>query len=151
MHRPGNLIALAIGMILWSTRVFADSGLLNASYDEIVATLGQASSHDSGIVAGIKYDRYHFEQRGWKTAALFLNGKTQKLETEKSDGKPITAAEKKAIFDAYDLSETKENSEIHGWRELAENHFIRRDGRVHIIQHGAAMIIFRDDLPRDFW
>jgi hypothetical protein len=129
----------------------ATPGLLNSSYEEVSAILGKPSSHDNGNVSGVKYDRYHFEQHGWKTAVLFLDGKAQKLDTEKSDGSPITAKEKKSIFEAYDLSDTDQNSKIRGWRELTENHFIRRDGRVHLISHLTSMTVFLDDLAREFW
>ena len=69
--------------------VLAKGGLLNSSYEEVAAILGKPSSHDNGNVSGIQYDRYHFETSGWKTAVLFIGGKAQKLDTEKSDGSPL--------------------------------------------------------------
>ena len=65
---------------------FTKGGLLNSSYEEVAAILGKPSSHDHGNVSGIAYDRFHFETRGWKTAVLFIDGRVQKLDTEKSDG-----------------------------------------------------------------
>ena len=129
----------------------AREGLLNASYEEVAAILGKPSSHESGKVSGIAYERYHFETVGWKTTVLFVNGKAQKLDSEKSDGSPLTAEEKTVIFDRYDLPNTGQNSEIRGWRELTENHFIRGDGRVRVIIRPASVTIFLDDLPREFW
>jgi len=70
--------------------VLAKEGLLNSSYEEVAATLGKPSSHDNGNVSGIRYDRYHFETSGWKAAVLFIDGKAQKLDTEKSDGSPLS-------------------------------------------------------------
>jgi hypothetical protein len=126
----------------------AGPGLLNSSFEEVAAILGKASSHEHGDVAGIKYDRYHFEQHGWKTAVLFIDGKTQKLETQKSDGSALNAQEKTTIFEAYDA--TGPSSKLRGWHQLTENHFIRQDGRVHAITHVSSMTVFLDDLPRDF-
>jgi hypothetical protein len=40
-----------------------------------------------GSVSGIRYDQY--EQHDWKAAVLFIDGKAQKLDTEKSDGSPL--------------------------------------------------------------
>jgi hypothetical protein len=129
----------------------AKDGLLNSSYEEVEAILGKPSSHDSGSVAGIEYNRYHFETRGWKTAVLFIAGKAQKFDTEKSDASPISAEEGTAIFERYDLPKTESNSKVRGWRELSENHFMRGDGRVHAIKHSTSMTVFLDDLPREFW
>jgi hypothetical protein len=131
--------------------VQAREGLLNASYEEVAAILGKPSSHESGKVSGIAYERYHFETVGWKTTVLFVNGKAQKLDTEKSDGSPLTAEDKTVIFDRYDLPNTDQNLKIRGWRELAEKHFIRGDGRVRITLRPASITIFLDDLPREFW
>jgi len=77
--------------------VLAKEGLLNSSYEEVASILGKPSSHDNGNVSGIRYDRYHFEARGWKAAVLFIDGKAQKLDTEKSDGSPLSVEDKKAI------------------------------------------------------
>jgi hypothetical protein len=55
------------------------------------------------------------------------------------------------IFERYDVPNTGQNSKLRGWRQLSENHFIRGDGRVHIITHLASMTVFWDDLPREFW
>jgi hypothetical protein len=129
----------------------AKEGLLNSSYEEVASILGKPSSHDSGSVSGIRYDRYHFETRGWKAAVLFIDGKAQKLDTEKSDGSPLSVEDKNAIFEAYDVPHTEEDFKLRGWRQLSENHFIRGDGRVHIITHTTSMSIFWDDLPREFW
>jgi hypothetical protein len=129
----------------------AREGLLNASYEEVAAILGKPSSHESGKVSGIAYERYHFETVGWKTTVLFVNGKAQKLDSEKSDGSPLTAEEKKVIFERYDVPNTGQNLKIRGWRELGENHFIRGDGRVRITIRPGSVTIFLDDLPRDFW
>jgi hypothetical protein len=116
-----------------------------------VAALGEPSSHDHGQISNTKYDRYHFQTSGWKTAVLFIDGKSQKLETEKTDGSAVNAQEQAAIFERYDLPDINVNSKIRGWRSLAENHFIRGDGRVHVIKRGISMTVFLDDLPRDFW
>ncbi len=142
---------LVLFAALSQSSVLAEGGLLNSSYEEVAATLGKPSSHDNGNVSGIRYDRYHFETRGWKAAVLFIDGKAQKLDTEKSDGSPLGVEEKKAIFEAYDVPNTGQNSKLQGWRQLSENHFIRGDGRVHIITHLTSMIVFWDDLPREFW
>ncbi len=131
--------------------VLAKEGLLNSSYEEVAATLGKPSSHDNGNVSGIRYDRYHFETSGWKAAVLFIDGKAQKLDTEKSDGSPLSVEEKTAIFEEYDVPNTGQNSKLRGWRQISENHFIRGDGRVHIITHLTSMTVFWDDLPREFW
>jgi len=64
--------------------VLAKEGLLNSSYEEVASTLGKPSSHDNGSVSGIRYDRYHFEARGWKAAVLFIDGKAQKLTPRKA-------------------------------------------------------------------
>ena len=86
--------------------VLAKEGLLNSSYEEVASILGKPTSHDNGNVSGIRYDRYHFERSGWKAAVLFIDGKAQKLDTEKSDGSPLSVEEKKAIFEAYDVLNT---------------------------------------------
>ncbi len=131
--------------------VLAKEGLLNSSYEEVASTLGKPSSHDNGSVSGIRYDRYHFEARGWKAAVLFIDGKAQKFDTEKSDGSPLSVEDKKAIFEGYDVLSADQDSKLRGWRQLSENHFIRGDGRVHIITHLTSMTVFWDDLPREFW
>jgi hypothetical protein len=131
--------------------VFAKGGLLNSSYEEVERVLGKPSSHDHGNVSGIKYDRYHFETSRWKTAVLFIDGRAQKFDTEKSDGSPLSIEEKTAILQGYDVPDTGQNSKVRGWRELNENHFIRGDGRVHVIKHLTSMTVFLDDLPREFW
>src|SRR5215468_7792347 len=127
--------------------VLAEEGLLNSSYEEVASILGKPSSHDNGNVSGIRYDRYHFETRGWKAAFLFIDGKAQKFDTEKSNSSPLSVEEKTAIFEAYDVPNTGQNSKLRGWRQLSENHFIRGDGRVHIIAHLTSMTVFWDDLP----
>jgi hypothetical protein len=63
---------------------FAKGGLLNSSYEEVERVLGKPSSHDHGNVSGIKYERYHFETSGWKTAVPFIDGRAQKFDTEKA-------------------------------------------------------------------
>ena len=131
--------------------VSAKEGLLNSSYEEVASILGKPSSHDNGSVSGIRYDRYHFERGGWKAAVLFIDGKAQKLDTEKSDGSPFNVEDKKAIFEAYDVPATGQDPKLRGWRQLSENNFIRGDGRVHIITHPTSMTIFLDDLAREFW
>jgi len=131
--------------------VLAKEGLLNSSYEEVAAILGKPSSHDNGSVSGIRYDRYHFETRGWKTAVLFIGGKAQKLDTEKSDGSPLSVENKTTIFESYDVPNAGQNSKVQGWHQLSENHFIRGDGRVHVITHLTSVTIFLDDLPREFW
>src|ERR1700720_4447024 len=128
-----TLVILVLFAAMSHSSLLAREGLLNASYEEVAAILGKPSSHESGKVSGIAYERYHFETVGWKTTVLFVNGKAQKLDSEKSDGSPLTAEEKTVIFDRYDLPNTGQNSEIRGWRELTENHFIRGDGRVRVI------------------
>lgn len=131
--------------------VLAKDGLLNSSYDEVASILGKPTSHDDGSVSTIRYDRYHFEAGGWKAAVLFINGKAQKFDIEKSDGSPLIAEDKNAIFKQYDVASTGEDPKVQGWHQLSENHFIRGDGRVHIIVHPTSVTIFWDDLPRDFW
>jgi hypothetical protein len=146
-----KLLILALFAALLCSSALASPGLLNSSFEEVVAILGKPSSHDNGKLSGIQYGRYHFERRGWKTAVLFINDKAQKLDTEKSDGSPLTVEEKSAIFESYDVPNTGQNPKVRGWRQLSENHFIRRDGRVHIITHLTSMTVFWDDLPREFW
>jgi len=131
--------------------VLAKDGLLNSSFEEVAAILGKPSSHNNGSVSGIQYDRYHFETRGWKTAVLFIGGKAQKLDTEKSDGSPLSVENKTTIFESYDVPKTSENLKVQGWHQLSDNHFIRGDGRVHVITHLTSITIFLDDLPREFW
>lgn len=142
-------ISLLLILELCSAR--ASDGLLNATYEEVAAMLGKSTSQDKGEVSGIKYERHHFQTNGWKTAVLFIDGKAQKLETEKMDGSSFTAEEQQAVFGRYDLPNSAENSKIKGWRSLTDAHFIRGDGRVHIVKRGIALIVFLDDLPRDFW
>jgi len=149
MIKGGLLVSLLCGVLAHGAA--AKEGLLNASYEEIVAVLGEPSAHDHGQISNTNYDRYHFQTTGWKTAVLFIEGKSQKLETEKIDGSSVTGEEQAAIFERYDLPDTKLNSKIRGWRPLTENHFIRGDGRVHLIKRGLSVIVFLDDLPRDFW
>ena len=146
-----TLVILVLFAAMSHSSLLAKEGLLNSSYEEVAAILGKPSSHDNGNVSGIQYDRYHFETRGWKTAVLFIDGKAQKLDTEKSDGSPLTVKEKTAIFEGYDVPNTSQGSKVGGWRQLSENHFIRGDGRVHIITHFTSMTVFWDDLPREFW
>jgi hypothetical protein len=146
-----KLVILLIMAAISHSSVFAKEGLLNSSYEEVAAILGKPSSHDKGKVSGIAYDRYHFETRGWKTAVLFIDGKAQKFDTEKSDGSPLSVEQKTAIFERYDVPNTGQDSKVRGWRELSENHSIRGDGRVHIIKHLTSMTVFLDDLPREFW
>ncbi len=129
----------------------ADGGILNSSYEVVAAMLGKPSSHDHGDLSGIGYERYHFETNGWKTAVLFIDGRAQKFDTLKSDGSAISADEKKAILDGYDVPNAGQNEKVRGWRQLGENHFIRGDGRVHVIMSQASVTGFLDDLPREFW
>jgi len=146
-----KLLILLFSAAMPFSSVLAKEGLLNSSYEEVASILGKPFSHDKGSVSGIRYDRYHFEKDGWKAAVLFIDGKAQKLDTEKSDGSSLSVEDKKAIFDAYDVPNTIQDSKVRGWRQLSENHFIRADGRVHIITHPTSMTVFWDDLPRDFW
>ena len=146
-----KLVILVLFAAMSHSSVLAQAGLLNSSYEEVAAILGKPSSHDNGNVAGIRYDRYHFETRGWKAAVLFIDGKAQKFDTETSDGSPLSVEDKTAIFEAYDVPNTGQDSKLRGWRQLSENHFIRGDGRVHIITHPTSMTVFWDDLPREFW
>jgi hypothetical protein len=146
-----KLVILLIMAAISHSSVFAKEGLLNSSYEEVAAILGKPSSHDKGKVSGIAYDRYHFETRGWKTAVLFIDGRAQKFDTEKSDGSPLSVEQKTAIFEKYDVPNTGQDSKVRGWRELSENHSIRGDGRVHVIKHLTSMTVFLDDLPREFW
>ncbi len=148
MRKSGILVLFAA---MSHSSVLAEGGLLNSSYEEVVAILGKPSSHDNGNVSGIQYDRYHFETRGWKAAVLFIDGKAQKLDTEKSDGSALSVEDKTAILEGYDVPNTGQDSKLRGWRQLSENHFIRGDGRVHMITHLTSMIVFWDDLPREFW
>jgi len=146
-----KLLILVLFAAMLHSSVLAKEGLLNSSYEEVASILGKPSSHDKGSISGIQYDRYHFEARGWKAAVLFIAGKAQKLDTERSDGSPLSVEDKKAIFEAYDVPNSSQDSKLQGWRQLGENHFIRADGRVHIITHPTSMTIFWDDLPREFW
>jgi hypothetical protein len=146
-----KLLIVVFFAVMSLSSVLGEGGLLNSSYEEVAATLGKPSSHDNGNVSGIRYDRYHFETRGWKAAVLFIDGKAQKLDTEKSDGSPLSVQDKTAIFEAYDAPSAGQDSKLRGWRQLSENHFIRGDGRVHIITHLTSMTVFWDDLPREFW
>src|SRR6266480_2902233 len=136
-----SVILLLLAAISHSS-AFAKEGLLNSSYEEVAAILGKPSSHDKGKVSGIAYDRYHFETRGWKTAVLFIDGRAQKFDTEKSDGSPLSVEQKTAIFERYDVPNSGQDSKVRGWRELSENHSIRGDGRVHIIKHLSSMTVF---------
>src|SRR6266853_5896738 len=96
-----KFVILFVFAAMSHSSVLAKGGLLNSSYEEVAAILGKPSSHDNGNVSGIRYDRYHFEARGWKAAVLFIDGKAQKFDTEKTDGSPLGFEEKKAIFEAY--------------------------------------------------
>ena len=85
-----KLLILVFFAAMPLSSVLAKEGLLNSSFEEVASILGKPSSHDNGSVSGIRYDRYHFETRGWKAAVLFIDGKAQKLDTEKSDGSPLS-------------------------------------------------------------
>ena len=115
-----KLVILVLFAAMSHSSVLAEGGLLNSSYEEVAAILGKPSSHDSGNVSGIQYDRYHFETRGWKTAVLFIDRKAQKFDTEKSDGSPLSLEEKTTIFEEYDVPNTGQNSKLRGWRQLSE-------------------------------
>jgi hypothetical protein len=84
-----KFVTLVFFVVVSHSSVLAKEGLLNSSFEEVAAILGKPSSHDNGNVSGIRYDRYHFETRGWKAAVLFIDGKAQKLDTEKSDGSQL--------------------------------------------------------------
>src|SRR6266566_8842641 len=116
-----KLVILVLFAALSQSSVLAEGGLLNSSYEEVAAILGKPSSHDKGNVAGIQYDRYHFETLGWKTAVLFIGDKAQKLDTEKTDSSPLSVEEKKAIFEKYDVPHTGQDEKLRGWRHLSEN------------------------------
>ena len=146
-----KLVILVLIEAMSSAAALAKEGLLNSTYEEVEKVLGKPSSHDTGKVSGITYDRYHFETRGWKTAVLFIDGRAQKFDTEKSDGSPLSVEQQRTILESYDLPNTGQNSKVRGWRELTENHFIRGDGRVHVIKHCSSMTVFLDDLSREFW
>src|SRR4029077_5127227 len=105
-----KLVILFLFAAMPHSSVLAEEGLLNSSYEEVASILGKPSSHDNGNVSGIRYDRYHFETRGWKAAGLFIDGKAQKLDTEKSDGSPLSDEDKKAIFEAYNVPDTGQDS-----------------------------------------
>src|SRR5438046_3952654 len=137
-----KLLILVLFAAMSHSSVLAKGGLLNSSYEEVAAILGEPSSHDKGNVSGIQYDRYHFEKGGWKTAVLFIDGKAQKFDTEKTDGSPLSVEQKTAILERYDVPNTDQNSKVRGWRELSENHFICGDGRVHVIMHLNSVIVF---------
>jgi len=144
-------VILVLFAAMSHSSAFAKGGILNSSYEEVAAILGKPSRHDHGNVSGIAYNRYHFETRGWKTSVLFIDGRAQKFDTEKSDGSTLSIEEKTAILQGYDVPNTSEDSKVRGWRELSENHFIRGDGRVHVIKRLTSMTVFLDDLPREFW
>jgi hypothetical protein len=146
-----SALLVCVATIISCCSAFAKSGILGSSLEEVEGMLGQPISHERGKLVAIEFDHYHFETRGWKTAVLFIEGKAQKFETEKSDGSPLSEGDQKVILDGYDLPDIDENAKIRGWRTLSENHLIRGDGRVHAIKHPASMTIFLDDLPRDFW
>src|SRR2546430_15296777 len=93
-----KLLILVLFAAMSHSSVLAKGGLLNSSYEEVAAILGEPSNHDKGNVSGIQYDRYHFEKGGWKTAGLFIDGKTQKIETQKTHGSAVSLEEKNAIF-----------------------------------------------------
>src|SRR6266550_4274525 len=101
-----KLVILVLFAAMSHSFVLAEGGLLNSSFEEVAAILGKPSSHDNGNVSGIRYDRYHFETSGWKTAVLFIGGKAQKSDTEKTDGSPLSLEEKTAIFEQYDVPNT---------------------------------------------
>src|SRR5438309_10678747 len=113
------LILVLIAMMSHSS-AFGKGGLLNSSYEEVASILGKPSSHDNGTLSGIRYDRYHFETRGWKAAVLFIDGKAQKLDTEKSDGSPLSVDEKTAIFEGYDVRITGKDSIVRDWSKLCQ-------------------------------
>ena len=146
-----KLVILVIFAAMSHSSAFAKGGILNSSYEDVAAMLGKPSSHDHGSVSGVEYDRYHFETSGWKTAVLFIDGRAQKFDTEKSDGSPLSVEEQTAILKGYDVPDAGQNLKVRGWRELSENHLIRGDGRVHVIKHLISMTVFLDDLPREFW
>jgi hypothetical protein len=79
-----KLVILVLFAAMSHSFVLAEGGLLNSSYEEVAATLGKPSSHDNGNVSGIRYDRYHFETRGWKAAVLFIDGKAQNSTPRKA-------------------------------------------------------------------
>jgi hypothetical protein len=146
-----KLVVLALFMVMPYSPALASGGVLGSSYEEVEKMLGKPSRHDHGKLLDVAYDRYHFETGGWKTAVLFIEGKAQKFETEKSDGSPLSEGEKRAILDGYDLPDREQNAKVRGWRPLSENHLIRGDGRMHAITHPNSMTLFLDDLARDFW
>src|SRR5206468_8246394 len=115
-----KLLILVLFAAISHSSVLAKEGLLNSSYEEVASTLGKPSGHDNGSVSGIRYDRYHFEARGWKAAVLFIDGKAQKIDTEKSDGSPLSVEEQKAIFEGYDVPNTGQDSKLRGWRQISE-------------------------------
>src|SRR5438874_5773881 len=114
--RKSVILALIAAMPHCS--VLAKEGLLNSSFEEVASVLGKPASHDNGSVSGIRYDRYHFETRGWKAAVLFIDVKAQKLDTEQSDGSPLSVDEKKVIFEAYGVPDTGQDSKLQGCRQL---------------------------------
>jgi hypothetical protein len=146
-----KLVILVLFAAMSHSPAFAKGGLLNSSYEEVAAILGKPSSHDHGNVSGIKYDRYHFETRGWKTSVLFIDDRAQKFDTEKSDGSPLSIEEKRQFSKDTTCLARVRTRKSGGWRELSENHFIRGDGRVHVIKHLTFMTVFLDDLPGEFW
>src|SRR5260370_41967625 len=96
-----KLVILVLFAAMLHSSALAKEGLLNSSYEEVASILGKPSSHDNGNVSGIRYDRYHFERRCWKTAGLFIDGKKQKLDTEKIYGSPVTIESKKENFESF--------------------------------------------------
>src|SRR5437762_14176729 len=86
-----NSVILVLFAVMPHPSVFAKEGLLNSSYEEVAARPGKRCSHDKAKLSGIRYNRYHFETRGWKAAVPFTDGKAQHLDTEKGDGSLISA------------------------------------------------------------
>jgi len=79
-----KLLILVLFAAMLRSSVLAKEGLLNSSYEEVASILGKPSSHDNGSVSGIRYDRYHFEARGWKAAVLFIVCKEQNSTPRKA-------------------------------------------------------------------
>jgi hypothetical protein len=125
------------------------NGILNVSFQEVVATLGQPISHKTGTAGGMGYDQYFFSTNGWNTSVFFIAGVSLRINTEKADDSPLTADQKKAILDACDIQAT--GSPNRGWREVNATHLVRGDRYVHIFTRITTITVVLKTLPSELW